>query len=319
MKEFDFSSISIKNLKYYLYNVLDGTDMFKIKLNDEEFEIPIELATCYSNKICENLTIDPTTRQLDIHIQFNNQNIIQKIIPVLTDRNQINTKLEIENETELMDLLLFGKEIGYDPILSLLNDYISLRVQTLKKENAIELLSFCQSFGHLENVEQNIISFISSHLYEFIIEPQFIDWSCDQTNFSYLESILSNDNLHLKREDDLLQYIIEISTRNKHNEIFFGKVYLEYCDVSTITQFVQYLENQKNEFQDITMRNILICISRRLYQGHKSNIDTKRFINNAPNISISSNSGETIPEKSISQRLYQVQKSNIDTKRLFVS
>ena len=121
MKEFDFSSISLKNLKNYLYNLSCGTDMFKISLNGKEFELPIEIATCYSNKICENLIFDPTLRRFDIQIEFSNQNIVQKIINVLTDQNQTNTKIEIEKETEILDLLLFGKEIGYDPILSLLN------------------------------------------------------------------------------------------------------------------------------------------------------------------------------------------------------
>ena len=299
MKEFDFSSISLKNLKNYLYNVSSGTDMFKISLNGQEFELPIEIATCYSNKICENLIFDPTLRCMDIQIKFSNQNIVQKLINVLTDQNQTNTKIEIDSEAEILDLLLFGKEIGYDPVLSLLNDYISTRIKNINKENALELLSFCQSFGHFENVEEKIFSFISSHLYDFINEPQFIEWSSDQSNFSYLESILSNENLLLNNEDDLLKFIIEISKRNNHNEVFFGKVYLEYCNVSTIKLFINYLDSQKSEFQDNAMKNILLCISRRLYQGHKSCSDIRRFVNIESLIFISSNTGETIPEKYI--------------------
>ena len=297
MKEFDFSSISVGNLKSYLYSVSKATDMFTISLNGEEFDLPIEIATCYSNKILENLTLDPTIRRLDFQIKFSNPSITQKIINAITDQNQTKTKIEYENENEILDLLLFGKEIGYDNISMLLNDYFSAKIQNIDKDNALELLSFCRSFGHLENVEQKIISFISSHLYEFINESKFIEWSSDKSNFNYLESILSNENLRIKHEDDLLKFIIEISKLNQINEALFGKVYIEYCDVSAIRLFINYLDSQKPEFQDNAMKNILVCISRRLYQGKQSNNGISRFI--CPTITIGSNTGKEIPDKYI--------------------
>ena len=129
MKEFDFSSISLRNLKNYLYNVSSATEMFTISINGEEFDLPVEIATCYSNKIFENLSLDPTLRRMDFQIKFTNQNMSQKIINALTDQNQTNTKIEIESDTEIMDLLLFGKAIGYDSISTLINDYISSKIQ----------------------------------------------------------------------------------------------------------------------------------------------------------------------------------------------
>ena len=180
-----------------------------------------------------------------------------------------------------------------------MNEYYSKEVENLTKENAISILSYSKLIGHF-NIVNKIISFISSQFYDFIDDSEFFEWCINEENFDYLESILSNENLKIYDENQLLNFILKLSQENHKYELLFGKIYLEYCDLSTIKLFINYISTQIPEFQIIKMQNILSCISRRLYQGQKlplqfSNLPVRYKIP----FTIESNTGEDISDKYI--------------------
>ena len=303
-KKIDFSFVSLKNLKNYLYLIKKGNneiEYFIIKLNELEIKIPIEIAICYSTKVLELLNKDSTIREYQVNVDFHNQNIINEIIEVLTDENQTNCEIEFQNENDLFDFILFCKAIGYEQYLNYFDNFLSKYSQNLTIKNCLKVFSYCNSIGHFENVDK-IISFISAHFYDLIKEEEFYLWCCDDKNFEYLESVLSNELLQINDENELLKFIIKLCGENHIFELLFCYVYLEYCDISTIKLFINYINTQKLEFQEMSMKSILQCLCRRLYQ-EKLPISVakqqKRYTHHdiSSYITITSNTGEIIPNK----------------------
>ena len=304
MKTIDFSHIPLIYLKNYIYKISPQLFLFSILIIDNIIEIPIEFAASFFRKISELLENDSTVREYNINIDFHNQEYIEQILNIFTNQIEINFEFQIETENDFQDIILFSKELGCDMILSYLKEYYSNEVENLTKENAISILSYSTLIGHF-NIVNKIISFISSHFYDFIEYSDFFEWCLNEENFDHLESILSNENLKIYDENQLLNFILKLSQEDHKYELFFGKIYLEYCDLSSVKLFINYISTQIPEFQIIKIQNILSCISRRLYQGQKlplqfSNLPVRYLIKNITNLlTIISNTGEEISDKYI--------------------
>ena len=79
-----------------------------------------------------------------------------------------------------------------------------------------------------------------------------------------IESIIQNENLLLKSEDELLLFILKLCEIDYQFEILFEYVFLEYCSTESIQEFLSYLK--KAHFDNQQEQNILKCLSRRLLQ-----------------------------------------------------
>ena len=334
MKKIDLSSVSLKNLKSYLYQKGKGNndiEYFGIKINENEIKIPIEIAICYSTKILELLSKDSTIREYHFNIEFHNPNIIHKIIEILTDENQTKVVFNCQNDEDFIDFLLFCQNFGYEEFTTYFKEYIYTEFQQLNIENCLKILSYFNVVGHLENVEK-IISFLSSHFYELIDNKEFYLWCCNVNHYSYVESIISNDVLQINNENELLTFIVKLCKTNKEDCIYehlLRYVYLEYCDIETIKKFINYLSNQKEEFQSESMQIILGCFCRRLTQNKLpipiTNEHKQRYYKKGISkyITISSNTGKIIPEKyyqQINEKSYKFlypSKNSSDCKSVF--
>ena len=308
MKTVDFSLVSLKNLKQFCYSsdyLSDKNNIFTISLNENEFNLPLDIAICFSNSIFSLYKTDPTTRFIKFDIEFHNNNIIGKIINILTDENETNVKVNLENEEEIFDLALFGKHFGYEPFITPFLEYYSKQSQKITKENVFKLFDSFNFFGHFDIVDK-LISFISENFYDFADKTEFIEWCCNSQNEERVEQIIKHEKLKLKNENQLLLFIIKLCKRNHYFEYLFAYVYLEYCDVECCKSFISYLSDYKNECQTHSKKNILQCIGRRLFQrklpvslsNNKARYKLECNITNRDKYcTISSNNGRDIPNK----------------------
>ena len=312
MKKINNSLISIKFLKQYLYNyrtTADDSDFFKISLNGNEFSLPIEIAICYSSRIFSMIRADSMLRYLNIQIPFKNNENIQKIINFLTDQNDTKQEIILEDENDIIDIALFGREFGYSEFVAPFDEYLKNEVENIKPnsiEKILKLLDYSNYFGHLENVNK-FISFIIEHFYLYAENNEFISWCCNENNEERVEIIVTSKNLKLENENQLLTFLLKLCKQKPLFEYLFGYVYLEYCDADICKAFIEYLSNHKKEFQTYSNKNILQCISRRLCQKSlpipirvldklRYNVKSKEKQINC-SLMISSNNGQTIPEK----------------------
>ena len=302
MKTIDFSFVSLKNLKHFLYNINGSlsNDLFTIFINNKQFSIPIELAICFSNKILSILETDNTIRQFEININVKNEQLIEKIIDIFTDNNGTISKLNLESREDIYDIILISQAFGYDLNHTDLKQYFQEEIKNINKENAFELLSVCQQLGHFDIVEQ-ILDFISIHFHLLAKQDSFIEWCSLDTHYNYVERIITNHSLQLKDENQLLEFIIKICKNNSLNESLLEYVYLEYCNTKSIQIFIDYINENKKELQDHQMKTIFSCISRRLLQSKLPLpiiYSSHRYFGK---IIIGSNNGNTIPSKYIEQ------------------
>ena len=295
---FTFSSPSyIKRLKKYLYgNNSNNNDQFTIILNGVKFSIPLDLAICYSNLIFSVLENDQTIREISLNINFSNHENTQKIINILQDQNDsFLFTIELNNETDIIDFALFGKEFGNEAFIDPIKNYIEEQKDKLNTENVCKLIQYSNIYGHLSNVN-SFISFLSQHFHKMCENDDFIEWCCLDINDNIIENVINNEDLRLEDENQLLHFIINLSKKKPIFQCLFRYVHLELCHANSCKEFIDYISKERNEFNNYIMQSILTCITSRLYQEHlpiKSQLN--RYTLNK--ITIGSNTSETIPEK----------------------
>ena len=298
----DFSSFShINRLKRYLYgNNAYNNDQFNIKLNGIEFSIPLDLAIYYSDLIFSVLENDQTVRELSLDVNFSNHENAQKIVDILRDQKDSNFTIESNNETDIIDFALFGKEFGNEAFINPIKRYIDEQKEKITIENVCTLIQYSNLFGHLENVN-SFISFLCQHFHEICDNDKFIEWCCLDIDDVIIENVVSNDGLVLKDENQLLHFIINLSKKKSTFQYLFRYVHLEFCDASSCKEFIEYIANVRNEFNNYVMKSILSCITNRLYQENLPLKTTrlKRYTitSKLNKITIGSNNSEIIPDK----------------------
>ena len=304
MKTVDLSLISLGNLKHFLYRdfrLSDPSNLFTICLNGIEFSIPTEIAICYSTLITQILEVESTLNRIDINIKFNNKNNTQKIIEVLKDRYLTNEKIEINSKEDIFDLGLFGKEFGCEYFLAPLKEYLLTEENNINTENVFQLLDYADQFNNYPLIEK-LLAFITTNFYAFSTKPDFLDWCCNDKNTERVESIISSKNLRLDDENQLLDFLLKLCTIKPYFEFLFEYVYIEYCNIPSCKEFLEYLSTKKVEFQSNSMKNILHCMGRRLCQTQlplSLMKNGKRYTDKYLRFVIGSNTGAPIPEKYI--------------------
>ena len=124
------------------------------------------------------------------------------------------------------------------------------------------------------------INHISKNFYSLSTEESFIDWCKDITNITFLEKILSNQNLVIDTEDSLLQFILNLCHENQLFNQLFSYICIEYCSLDCVNSFLQYVNNY---FYSIKLCNsdyaIIECLSKRCKYNLKDvpSKDSKRY------------------------------------------
>ena len=117
---------------------------------------------------------------------------------------------------------------------------------------------------------QKELSIIATNFSSFI--TQLIPLSEDTTNLDLFELILSQNSLKLENEDELLNFVMELCSKDENYQSLFKFVWLEYCSFDSIKKFFDFI---KTIFIKSNKENIIFdCLGRRLLQ-QKLPIDEK--------------------------------------------
>lgn len=179
---FSLTSLPLSVLKRFLYReerLDESSNFFSIKLNGFEFSIPIELAFCYSNTIKELLNKDYSIRNLEINIEFNNEENKQKIIDILTDNE--NLEFELTDINDIIDFALFGTKFGNETFAKPFKEYINSNFLNINSSNADFFFKTVHLFLGLPN-RSTIFKIIAKNFYIFDMNPDFISWCCQEGN-----------------------------------------------------------------------------------------------------------------------------------------
>ena len=255
-------------------------DMFSIFINDREVKLPLFEAISKSSKITKILSQDNTIRSLRIDQKFRSNNTQDKIIDVLTSNKQ-ETKGKIEKEEEIFDFAEFGFSFGNNIFNESLISYKQkLESEEINENNAIsrlEIKDFLSSYGNKESTDQEI-EYISNNFNLFCDKENFIKWCKIDRNEDRVEQIVSNKNIRIENEDDLLSFIVNINKDGNRFVGLFSYVHLEYCGTESCKQLIEMAKEQ-DILQSRNYRDsILECISKKLLckpeKDYESKIET---------------------------------------------
>ena len=295
-----FDSIP-KTLSKFMFkqfkNKYDEDSVFIIKLNDVEIRIPLEFAVSISNKIADLLEEDELIRTIDVNLRFINSKSKKIISDVFQHFPDGQIQIDEEFEDIIHDLALFGKKIGCEAfVLPFVNYYSKNNFEKINQENVLSLfeISTCEEASLIFNQQ---INFIASHFDVLAEDKKFIESCSKESNESMVDALLSNENLKIKHESQLFQFVLKLSKNRSDLDYLFKYVKLDYCEKEDSDLFVEYLTT-KEEFQSYRMNSILQCIQSRLciHEFPENKVPPKRF---DKALVISSNTGERIDPKYI--------------------
>lgn len=245
---------------------------FLFIVNGEEFKTSRIIADLLSPKICQNHLNDTTNNEFIINtnakgdfslilnlINFDYHDISNQDIPFLTEVLKIleNDSIEIKYIDQESELTL---------------------------EKAIEFIKNYENFGFFSsNLIDKNINYISSHFYE--IKENENENLLEDISPSTIYKILTNTNLQLDSEDQLITVINHLYSHNSNFHFLYEYVNFENISKEKIIQFLNTFDI--NDLTNETWRKISV----RLQQDLKEKVTQKsRYFNKKVPLLYSENS-----------------------------
>ena len=227
--------------------------------NIKEFQIPLLVAISYFSLISQMLLNDSLMTDFYVvdHLLDNIQeNIIEKLVYLLNLQ-----EIQLDNE-EIIQLAKIGKVLGNNELIALYMDMINKNEQNLNIDNALTLIKQKLYFGLPIEELNSEISYISSNFSTFV--DKLVELGNEIKYYNVIESIIKHENLTLTTEDELLEFIIKLCRQNRIYELLYEYVWLEYCSIESISNFIEYINIYM--CKDNHFKSIIKCINKRLIQ-----------------------------------------------------
>ena len=288
-KKFQFVNDSYENFSILGTNEITNC-MCSIHINNEYvINLTLFQAICLSKKVAEDLLNDLTKTDFYFDINFNgiiNNDFIQKIHDVI-----LMKEISLENSQEILNFALFGKSTKNNSFIKPYTEEINKLQEDINQDNVYHILEHKIYFSNQQFQCDKEISFLAKHFSEQ--KEKLIQLSENQAYLIIIESIITHKELTLINEDELLEFVLKLSQNNSQYESLFEHVFLEYCSVSSVEAFINYI--QESSFHSYTSNSIINCIKRRLLQEklpifkqpenriyHKAIRESKVFNDNNP-------------------------------------
>ena len=235
---------------------------FTISINNKvKITIPTVFAATLSKTITKILENDPTAKTFPCTLNDASNEALNKIKDVITN----NVSVTLKDEQEIKTFASFGLSIGNNEFVSPLKEKLNADSFYINISNVTQILSTKEAF-HIEEIEKET-NYICKYFYYLMHEEKFVEYCCQNEHIEFVEKILSNEEIKIRDEDDLLSFILKIIQSKEANEInktltLFKYVFLEYCSPEKCKEFISFVGKIIPEF----IKDVFACISRRLLQ-----------------------------------------------------
>ena len=256
-----------------LNNIND--DQFTVKINNDDISVPIHAAASFSSKITRLLMNDNTIREITTAHDFRNPQNKSKIIQFLNFFRSY--KPEINDEDDIFDFAEFGYQIGNREFIAPIKDmFAKQKYSEITIDNALNLVEMKNIINKRIDSQVKIdkeLSFISRNFSCFSDNERFVELCTRTDNLELAELIIGNDNLHLKNEDDLLNFIMKIGKVYKPFMNLLGYVHLEFCSIKCCEKLLNYITAEDLLQERLYRENILMCLSKKLLYDSTENLN----------------------------------------------
>ena len=264
--EFFITSEMYKNI-FLVYKACYNENTITLCFNNKfKVDVPNILICAISKRIAEAINNDPTLKEFSFNVNFNeeiNEEFFKKIKDVfLLEKITLNSDEEVENFAR------FGNAIGCDMLLTPIKERLQILAPSLTTENVLQIVEKKISL-EINDFEDEIK--IIGEKFETMIENiiNFVQTEDNLKHHQFIASLLQSNSLYLTSEDNLLDFIINLSDINNCYNDLIQYVHLEFCSNEEVEKFLNYAKkwNTNNEF-------FIECIRKRLIQQQ---IDTLGF------------------------------------------
>lgn len=236
-KSLILSSSGLKNVIFTKTKNLNDSEEFRFIFENAELKLNYLFAEFISPIVSKIHQTDPTVSYLHIKSQIPNSAPINKSllekVDDLSRGNSIEVAKEMINDIQQIAILL-----GNFELFSTINELFQEEENENETiERSLLLLQFFENEMNLPNNQpETIIGFIASHFY-LIDEEKLLT-----IPKHFLYSILSNQNLKLKNEDSLLDFINKLFEQQDDDE----SLKIEFYE---IIEFTSLSENKMRVFK----------------------------------------------------------------------
>lgn len=247
---------SIKNVPLQTYN-----DDFSFIVNGEEFKTSRLVSDLLSPKICQIHTNDPTFDHFIIDTQSKGN--FSRILQLNNFNDLTISDDELEFMIEVIEIL--GTEsfsvtsAGRDQKLTI--DNVLKYLKKHEKHENFYLNSF------LEEIE-----YVSSHFFEICEESEEEMKSLRETT---LNKILRSRNLHLKDEDQLLNFLNTLYGIDTNNSSLYETVIFTNVTSECMKKFVDTIELK--DVNESTWRSLALRLCSEIKNKDEKKDDEKRY------------------------------------------
>lgn len=233
-----------------------SNDICVVDINGYSFPMQTSLGLLISTKIYANYQADATSRSF----KFNCDITDTKIYQILSQFFARGILSYTKDENICLDLYNVGQTLGItvlmEPYTKILND------SDLKIENAFEHFNI----NRLVNNGSKEIDFIAQHLSKFNRDKLFN--FLFNNEYDVVERILSNQNLTVRHENDLLLLIIDLSRRKIEYFKLLKYIIPNLCSETVISQFCEYVDEFYDSLSANDGFNLVWSFSKSLLQNY---------------------------------------------------
>ena len=242
-----------------------GDDFFFI-VNGEEFKTSRLIADLLSPVICNMHSTDPTINIFTIKTSQSGD--FSHILDLFNSQQNLIPESELPFINEVIEILC-NESIEYEN---------QNKTTMITKENVFSFIKQHEKFPLLyKNRYLTEIDFISSHFSE-LCETQEGEKELKSLSIDTLMSIFSNNQLRLKTEDQLLNFLNQLCLNDVKYSILYETVLFEHVSKETMKEFVSIfdIENMNNFIWNRLSRRLVEDISIE----KKKSEENDRYIKN---------------------------------------
>ena len=238
--------------------ITNSTCTFTIN-GEASIQLSLFLAIAHSSIFANIVLNNNRQREMAVNVEFKGR-VDKSFYQKLDDA--LHMKPVSLSADDVYNFAQFGKTIGNNSFLIPLTE----EYQKLHNDNDISLENAVQRLR--EKVFLNMDPIFYEKEVELIaknfddVAGSLLSMFSDSAYSNAFDYILTNENLTLKNEDTLLQFIIDLSSRNQYYEYLFKYVWIEYCSSDLIKIFLQYVKD--NICINQSINSVIQCISRKL-------------------------------------------------------
>ena len=265
MTKFQIHSQPYSNIMMFFDKEITNSECTICFNNKYTMKLPLLVAIASSSVISQIVFNDITCREFNINIEKNlDEQFYRKM------ENAVLMKEITLQEEELESFFYFGIALGNSSIKKAIkNMLISTNIDEKSVITNVMrkiILSDGEYTKEAEFLAQSFES-MKEKIYEL---AKFSDKSV-----MIIELILKSDKLQLESEDSLLEFVLSLCQMNKVYEQLFEYVWLEYCTISKIKLFIEYMA--LNVFKKGYSDGITKCLSRKLLQKTNTMISPRVY------------------------------------------